>query len=175
MSNLTFDQGHKRVNVRCAGIIRRDGHVLIVREDDDDFVYLPGGRVQSGESSIEAIHREMKEELNADIEAPKLKYVIENFFWRYEKQFHEFGFYYEVEPPAHVPFKTGEVCFYGEDDGKTLSFEWVPYTASALCKANLHPISMRTRLLALPEGFEHCTVVDPDYWDEAPQDLKDVG
>ncbi len=167
MTNLTFDEDHKRVNVRCAGIIRREGHVLIVREDDDDFVYLPGGRVQRGESSVEAIHREMDEELNAQIEAPQLRYIVENFFWRYEKQFHEFGFYYEVEAPKHVPFQPGEICYRGEDDGKTLSFEWVPYTANALCAVNLHPLSMRTRMMALPQGFEHCTVTDADYWEPA--------
>jgi ADP-ribose pyrophosphatase YjhB (NUDIX family) len=163
MSNLTFDEGNKRVNVRCAGIIRREGHVLVVREEDDDFVCLPGGRVQQGESSLAAIYREMKEELDADIEAPKLKYVLENFFWRYNKRFHEFAFYYEIEPPAHVPFVTEGVCQTGEDDGKTLSFEWVPYTANHLCRVNLHPWSMRTRLMALPEGFEHATVKDADY------------
>lgn len=163
MSNLTFDEGNKRVNVRCAAIIRREGHVLVVREDDDDFVCLPGGRIQRGESSLAAIHREMKEELNADIEAPQLKYVLENFFWRYNKRFHEFAFYYEVEPPAHVPFVTEGVCQTGEDDGKLLSFEWVPYTANHLCRVNLHPLSMRTRLLVLPDDFEHATVTDADY------------
>ncbi|WP_299348394.1 NUDIX domain-containing protein [uncultured Maritalea sp.] len=163
MSNLTFDEGQNRVNVRAVGIIRRDGHVLVVREDDDDFVCLPGGRIQRGESSLDAIHREMNEELNAQIEGPQLKYIIENFFWRYGKKFHEFAFYYEVEPPAHVAFVTQGVCQFGEDDGKALSFEWVPYTANHLCRVNLHPLAMRTRLLTLPDGFEHHTVVDPEY------------
>jgi len=163
MSNLTFDEGVNRVNVRCAGIMRQNGHVLVVREDDDDFVCLPGGRVQRGESSTQAIHREMDEELGATINSPELKYVLENFFWRYEKKFHEFAFYYEVGVPVHVPFQTDGVCYTGEDDGKTLSFEWVPYTASALCKANLHPLSMRTRLLTLPDDVLHQTIVDPDY------------
>lgn len=167
MSNLTFDEGHKRVNVRCAGIIRREGHVLVAREEDDDFVLLPGGRVQRGESSLEAIHREMKEELDADVEAPQLRYIVENFFWRHGNQFHEFGFYYEVEAPQHLSFSPGDVCFRSEDDGKQLSFEWVPFTANALCAVNLHPLSMRTRMMALPEGFEHCSVMDADYWDES--------
>jgi len=163
MSNLTFDEGENRVNVRAAGIIRREGHVLVVRENDDQDVFLPGGRVQRGESSLDAIHREMKEELNADIQAPKLKYVIENFFWRHDKKFHEYGFYYEVSPPEHVPFQTEGICQYGEDDGKALSFEWVSFTANHLCRVNLHPQAMRTRLLSLPAGFEHHTVVDPEY------------
>ncbi|MCZ4273675.1 NUDIX hydrolase [Maritalea porphyrae] len=163
MSNLTFDEGQNRVNVRAVAIIRREGHVLVVREDDDDFVCLPGGRIQRGESSLDAIHREMNEELNAKIEGPQLKYIIENFFWRYGKKFHEFAFYYEIEPPAHVAFVTQGVCQFGEDDGKALSFEWVPYTANHLCRVNLHPLAMRTRLLTLPDGFEHHTVVDPEY------------
>ncbi|MFT6657860.1 NUDIX hydrolase [Maritalea sp.] len=163
MSNLTFDQGIERVNVRCAGIIRHEGHVLVCRENDDDFVCLPGGRVQRGESSLDAIHREMAEELEAEIEAPQLKYIIENFFWRYGKRYHEFGFYYEIEPPKNVPFKFEGVCATGEDDGTALSFEWVPHSPDGLAYVNLNPHSMRTRLMDLPDGFLHQTVVDPDY------------
>lgn len=162
MSNLTFDDGIERVNVRCAGIIRHDHHVLVVREDDDDFVCLPGGRVQRGESSLDAIHREMDEELKAKIEQPQLRYVLENFFWRYGKRFHEFGFYYEVEKPHHVPFTPG-ICLRGEDDGKALSFEWVRTDPAALAQINLHPIALRTRLSSLPQDLMHECVVDPDY------------
>ncbi len=61
--------------------------------------------MQRGESSLDAIHREMDEELNAQIETPQLRYMLENFFWRYEKRFHEFAFYYEVARPNHVPFQ----------------------------------------------------------------------
>mgnify|MGYP005997999373 FL=1 len=161
MSNLTFDEGNERVNVRCAGIIRHEDHLLVVREDDDDFVCLPGGRVQRGESSLDAIHREMDEELNAQIEPPQLRYMLENFFWRYGKRFHEFAFYYEVAKPLHVPFQPG-VCITGEDDGKVLSFEWVHTAPDALAEINLHPFSMRTRVAELPQGFVHECVVDPD-------------
>ncbi len=163
MSNLTFDERNHRVNVRCAAIIRHEGHVLVCREDDDEFVCLPGGRVQRGESSLQALHREMDEELNAKVSDPQLRYIIENFFWRYGKKYHEFGFYYEVEPPNHIPFKYGEPCATGEDDGTILSFEWASFSPEGLAYVNLHPHSMRTRLVNLPTGFLHQTVVDPDY------------
>ncbi len=51
----------------------------------------------------------------------------------------------------------------GEDDGKLLSFEWVRTAPEALAEINLHPFSMRTRLVELPQAFVHETVVDPDY------------
>ncbi len=50
MSNLTFDEGNERVNVRCAGIILHADHVLVVREDDDDFVCLPAGGCSAGKA-----------------------------------------------------------------------------------------------------------------------------
>ncbi|WP_397376708.1 NUDIX domain-containing protein [Paenibacillus sp. p3-SID867] len=44
---------------------------------------MVGGTVEYGESSKETIIREVREELNAEIQEPKLKFVIENLFTIY--------------------------------------------------------------------------------------------
>ena len=60
---LSFVVGTNRFNYRVAGIALRDGHVLVCREDDDDWVMLPGGRVEMGEPTTTALVREIAEEL----------------------------------------------------------------------------------------------------------------
>ena len=60
---LSFPVGATRFNYRVAAIALRKGHVLACREDDDDYVMLPGGRVEMGEASPVALAREIAEEL----------------------------------------------------------------------------------------------------------------
>jgi len=55
-----------------AALFRKDGKILLCqRYDDDDFGGLwefPGGKIEEGESSVQAVVREMKEELGLNCE-----------------------------------------------------------------------------------------------------------
>lgn len=55
------------------GIIIQDRKLLVVK-DDGRFV-LPGGRMESGESDIETLNREMAEELGIDVSFGKVELV----------------------------------------------------------------------------------------------------
>lgn len=46
----------------------RDGKVLMVRSQDNDVFYLPGGKREPGESDVEALTREIHEELNVELQ-----------------------------------------------------------------------------------------------------------
>ena len=46
----------------------------------DENVYLPGGYVELGETTEEAIKRELKEELLLDFEIKEYLGVLENYF-----------------------------------------------------------------------------------------------
>lgn len=52
----------------------RDGKLLVVREQGTVKFLLPGGRPHEGESVEEALRREVKEELDADVEDASVKY-----------------------------------------------------------------------------------------------------
>src|ERR1700709_600932 len=117
---LSFVVGATRFNYRVAGVALRDGHVLTCREDDDDYVMLPGGRVEMGEASPVALAREIAEELHATGEIGRLLYTVENFFEREGQRFHEIAAYYVVTLPESVPFRSGSVAFETEDEGHRL-------------------------------------------------------
>lgn len=53
-------------------VITADTQVVLVREKGQSFFNLPGGRPQLGETSLEAINREIDEELGIILE---LKYI----------------------------------------------------------------------------------------------------
>ncbi len=52
---------------RVAGIMVKDGKVLLQADEFNDFWTTPGGGIKMFESSEEALKREFQEELEADI------------------------------------------------------------------------------------------------------------
>lgn len=58
-----------------------DGRLLMARGDGKTGFYLPGGKIDPGESALEALHREVREELATGVIAETL-----TPFGRYEAQ-----------------------------------------------------------------------------------------
>ena len=65
-----------------AGLVKRDGRFLLCqRKKDDAFGLLwefPGGKVERKESKEQALKRELKEELNIDVEVGPFLAVFED-------------------------------------------------------------------------------------------------
>ena len=83
------------------GLIRRRGQILVFEGHDDfkdETYYRPlGGGVEFGERSDEALKREFREELDADVKVGELLGVLENVFaWRGNPG-HEIAFVYAAE------------------------------------------------------------------------------
>jgi len=152
---LSFVVGTNRFNYRVAGIALRDGHVLVCREDDDDWVMLPGGRVEMGEPTTTALVREIAEELHSTAEIGALVFTVENFFVRKGVQFHELGAYYRIELPAAFPFQSAGVILDTVDEGHRLRFEWVPLAGHGLRQRNLLPPWIIDKLGDLPATTQH--------------------
>ena len=65
--DLTLKTEEGYFNYRVAAVIVNDGKILAQRNIKPNEYYLPGGRVTFGETSEEALLREIKEELKIDI------------------------------------------------------------------------------------------------------------
>ncbi|MDB5614020.1 MAG: hypothetical protein JWQ22_1673 [Devosia sp.] len=136
---LSFPVGGTRFNYRVAGAAIRDGHVLVCREDDDDYCMLPGGRVEMGEPSDVALVREMAEELVMDVAVGPLLFTSESFYGRAGDRFHEMGFIYAIELPEDVRPGGDQPFLVREDEGHLLQFSWLPLEGPALSDARLLP------------------------------------
>lgn len=157
---LSFPVGGTRFNYRVAGIALRDGHVLVCREDDDDYCMLPGGRVEMSEPSNLALHREMEEELALPISVGRLLYVSESFYGREGERFHELGFMYAIELPDAVRPGGTQPFLVREDEGKLLQFSWVPLAGNDLERMRLLPPWLPQRLQQVGDRTEHVVFIE---------------
>jgi ADP-ribose pyrophosphatase YjhB (NUDIX family) len=90
--------GYIRAKVIC---VFRNGNRILVGDAFDPskqewFYCPPGGRIEFGEPSETALRREIKEELDAEIEAPRLLGVLENLFTFDGREGHEIVFVYDA-------------------------------------------------------------------------------
>lgn len=95
-------QAHQRVNIVVRGLIFHAGHVLVTQWLSSGHSFPIGGRVEFGEPLIPALQREVREETGAEITIRQLLYFGENVFTSGERQYHEYGWYFWVEPDRHI-------------------------------------------------------------------------
>jgi 8-oxo-dGTP pyrophosphatase MutT (NUDIX family) len=151
---LSFPIGGQRFNYRVAAIIIVDGHVLVSREDDDDYTMLPGGRVELGEASALSLERELAEEIALPAEVGRMCATSENFYRREGEDFHELGFFYAADLPGQGP-NGSSPWLVRQDDGHDLYFFWMPLEGEALEAMNLLPRWLPKFLRDLPAGHAH--------------------
>ena len=147
---LSFDVDGVRFNLRVAGVILAGDHVLLNQIAGTNYWFLPGGRVEGGEATGAALHRELHEELGVNAQVGRLLWVVESFFTLQGRRFHELGFYYRVtlpdSPGGRVPAR-GQSS-HRQDGPNLLTFRWFPLDDLGhgvrllppfLCEALAHP------------------------------------
>ena len=97
-SDISFDIGGVRFNLRACGVAVIDGRVLLHRLRHEDYWSLPGGRCRIEETSTETLaetlEREIREEIGVGVKAGRLLWVVEQWFDHEGRRSHELGFYF---------------------------------------------------------------------------------
>lgn len=57
---------------RTCGIIKQENKFLIMRVNKTSYFHIPGGHIEIGEDSKEAVIREIKEEIGCDVQEANL-------------------------------------------------------------------------------------------------------
>jgi len=89
--------------MRAVGIIIRNKKILLIHriKDGKEYYVFPGGAIEEGESSKEAVIREIKEELSID------RVIIDRFLFQIENQGNK-EFYYLIKDFSGQPKLGGE-------------------------------------------------------------------
>ncbi len=151
--NCAIINDKKAFRYRAAAIIVEEGCVLLARNDEDDYYYSVGGAVHMGETSEEAVKREVFEETGLNYEVDYLAVIHENFFIGSSGlkgvDFHELTFYYIMKPMGKRNFTSQSTT----ESGAKETMHWVPIDELDKCKA--YPTFMKEFLSSEHDGVEH--------------------
>lgn len=122
--DLTLKTKRGYFNHRVAAVIVDNNKLLAQKNVADNSYYLVGGRVSFGESTAEALQREIKEELDICIKDYKPLWVNECFFSEQGAKYHEIGMYYLVDISSSS-FNHYEPSFELTEGSRINTYEWL--------------------------------------------------
>lgn len=113
----------KSIRNSAKAVIIRDGCLLTLKCVDGDTVFhqLPGGGQQNGETLTDALRRECREEISAEVEAGDLLLVREYIGGRLGPDWHQVEFIFSCELASGVEFAPGS-----QPDPAQVAIEWLP-------------------------------------------------
>lgn len=142
---------------RVSGVVIVENKLLVTDMDNSGFFCLPGGYVELGETTMEAIIREMKEEINKNFEVKEYLGVVENYFInKYTKKMHEISFYYLMHPKDFIDIN--DFIIY-EKDGEGIikqDFKWIDL--DEIDNYDIRPEFLKERLRKNDMVFNHLII-----------------
>ena len=129
-------------------LLEHNGRLLLQEfwheHDHYHFYRPPGGGIEHGELARDAIRREMREEVNVDIQEPELLTVLENIFDYGGETKHEIVFLFRVELLDEWITTVPEVRIL--DNTFAFRAVWCPLDELTEGKVILYPVALQQRL-----------------------------
>lgn len=122
--------------VRATALIVRDRKIYLCKSASGTY-YCVGGAMLVGETSEQAVKREVCEEIDCEVKVDQLAFVVENTFCQPDVNFHNIEFHYFVTPVTE-PSPTMR------EDGSSRDCEWVDL--DKLDTLDLRPDFLKTEL-----------------------------
>jgi ADP-ribose pyrophosphatase len=144
---------------RIAGVLIRDGKILIHHALGDTAYSLPGGHVAFGETSHESLVREFKEEMGADISIERLLWIQENFWKWGVNDCHQICLYYLIKLCDETQIPLDGTFSYQpqlEKEKYKLEFTWIEL--EKLKDMEFYPPFAKEKVLNLSDNIEHFIV-----------------
>ena len=150
--DISFQTADGKFNNRVCGMIISDGKILAMHDQRSPYYYLPGGRVQIGETYEEAVVRERREELGSEAAIARPLWLKQGFFTEEvdHLRYHELCLYFLMDVSKTDLLSRGEAftCTDAEN-GKALRFEWLPF--ERLKDKYFYPLFLKEKIFDLPD------------------------
>ena len=164
LPDMCIPCGDGFVNIRVGAIIEKDGKLLMVGNEDVDYVYSVGGRVRFGETAAQAVVREVWEETGTVMEAERLAFVEETYFYadtpsKMGKLIYEIGYYFYMKVPADF----APVCQSRTTDDQKEHLRWVGPGKMTGCSPTFLPCCPNARPTA--SAFSATTSAE-NHWEK---------
>ena len=115
------------INIRVGAIIMKGNKILMVgNKARSEYLYSVGGRIKFGETSEEAVVREVFEETGVKLEVERLGFIHENYFYgdapgNLGKLIYEISYYFYMK----VPKDFEPICMSQTEDDQDEFLQWI--------------------------------------------------
>lgn len=149
-TDLSFINENGKFNYKVCAIIIHDKKILAIR-DCAPYYYLPGGRVQFGETAEIALIRELYEELGVQAKIIRPLWLNQAFFYEdVDKiRFHELCIYFLTDVSKSIICEKDSFVLMEGD--KKRYFKWIEF--DELKNEYFYPIFLKTAIYDLPTEF----------------------
>ena len=134
-------------------LLEHEGRLLLQEfwheHDHYHFYRPPGGGIEHGERAFDAMRRELREELDAEVSEPQFLTVLENIFEYGGELKHEIVFLYRATVLDERATQAAEVIL---TDGDAFTARWVPVEALLRETVVLYPVELRHQLASFYPG-----------------------
>lgn len=130
--DLTIPLEKITLNIRVAILIKKEGG-FVLEESKGGYYFPVGGRVKAGETSEEAVRREVLEELGVSVEGLRLAGIVELFFGSENNRVQEICFVYSVSDVNDLKL-TEEFGVYTLEQIESIDFR--PQVIKEIMKSN---------------------------------------
>lgn len=150
--DITYVSGSDKFNYRVCALITFNNKVLAMRDERSPYYYLPGGRVQMGETAEHAVVREVEEELNITPQIVRPLWLNQAFFNEDvdKLNYHEICIYFLMDVSSTDLLEKGE-RFTLREGRHIHDFEWLAF--DRLADEYFYPLFLKTSIFDLPEQF----------------------
>lgn len=140
---------------RAAGLIIKNNKILIVEMDNNGYYCLPGGYVEMGETTEEAVKRELKEEFGQEVKVIKYLGMVENYFvTKSLRKMHEISCYYLLDlVDENILLEDKSLLENDNEHIVRLDFKWVDL--NELDNYDVRPVFLKELVKGYDLEFKH--------------------
>jgi len=150
--DISFQTENGKFNYRVCAMIIFNEKILAMHDERSPYYYLPGGRVEMGETAEHAVIREVQEELGVTPRIVRPLWLNQAFFTEDvdNLRYHELCIYFLMDITDTDLLTRGEK-FTSSEGTRMHTFKWLAF--EQLKEEYFYPLFLKKEIFHLPDVF----------------------